>query len=339
MGNGPYYDLRTLGPQLRPPSACPVANCSAVAGVVDSQWGPMPYCSEHGLRIHRKTFAYYDPTSPRVAALRNIVFEQDLFGTSFLGNAAKAETHRICHENSEDALTWNVFVRLARAGALSELFSTLTGRGATTAPELYLWGLRVDLRKSGQPANFLQLDAARRVFEVDIRKFHTEPDIMLHVPGQFLLLIEAKFTSGNTLAEGDESGDIVGEKPRSRAGLLHRYSSATSPGGVMLVPPASGPFYSQLYRNAVFANHMATALGVKWGVVNLVSESQRLPTEAFADPTPFMRSLLPAESQGLFRRYTWERLYTEHAFRKPGLSDLEAYMCNKSASGGRAFAV
>jgi hypothetical protein len=297
----------------------------------------MPHCPTHGLRIHRKTFAYYDRMSPRRAALRNIVFEQAIFDEAFLGNAAKAETHRICHENSEDALTWNVFVRLARAGALSNLLFSLTQRRPETGPDLYLWGLRVDLQNAGKPEQFPPLDAARRFFEDGIQKFRTEPDIMLYEPDRFLLLIEAKFTSGNTLVERDESSDVAGEKPRSRSELMRRYSIVDPVGRARLVPPADWPFYSQLFRNAVFADYMASGLGVRWGVVNLVSDSQRLSTAAYSDPTLFMQTLLTSAPHGQFVRYTWERLYAEHVVNKHGLGDLEAYMSNKTASGGRAF--
>jgi hypothetical protein len=44
------------------------------------------------------------------------------------------------------------------------------------------------------------LIAARKRFESDlpVERPYTEPDIMLHLPGRYLVLLEAKFTSPNT---------------------------------------------------------------------------------------------------------------------------------------------
>lgn len=347
MTTDAYFDARNFAPPTGVRGGCPVSGCAARLGEVDSQWGTMPLCPAHGIRIHAKTrtFAYYngpDPNSKRAAALRNILFERDHFKTYFLGNAAKAETHRICHENSEDALTWNVCARLARGGALSRLLSTFTTPSSENEPELYLWGLPVRFDDSSPPSLFAPLAGARSIFEADIKKFLTEPDIMLYMPGQVLVLVEAKFTSGNALAATSEVQDIAGEKPKSREGVLRRYSATALPRGSLLLPPPSGHFYSQLYRNLAFAIYMASELGVRWSLVNLVCEGQlrqREAAHAFEDPTPFIHSLLPEDSRGQFHYYSWERLYADLVANATDLRDLADYMYNKSASGVRALAV
>src|SRR6478736_4904586 len=95
-----YIDARSLAPR---DEGCLVRDCHADLDQVDSQWGRMPYCPLHCIRIHRntKTFVYYhgaDSSSKRNAAMRNIVFERDYFAKHILGNAGKAESHRISHE-------------------------------------------------------------------------------------------------------------------------------------------------------------------------------------------------------------------------------------------------
>ena len=119
-----YYDVRNLVLGPGPRVGCPVMDCTADIGIVESQWGELPYCPEHRLRLHNSscTFVYHhgpDRESKREAALRNILFEREYFGEHILGNAAKAESHRIAHETSEDAVTWNVFSRLAAAVTLN----------------------------------------------------------------------------------------------------------------------------------------------------------------------------------------------------------------------------
>jgi hypothetical protein len=264
--------------------------------------------------------------------LRNILFEREYFRAHILGNSIKAETHRICHETSEDAVSWNVFAALATAGVLPALLSQLSQLNVTSEPELYLWGLRAGFGESSAPVQFPPLTNARRTFERGITKFLTEPDIMLYVPGQVLVLVEAKFTSGNTLALSSETDDRPGNKPKSREGTLKRYSSGALPSGALLAPSASGPFYSQLYRNLVFAIHMANELGVRWGIVSLVGAKQcrqRESKDEFRDPSQFIQGLLPEKSRSQFRFYSWERLYADHVARASGLNQL---VCRHSGS-------
>jgi hypothetical protein len=300
----------------------------------------LPYCPAHRLRVHARTFVYYngaDKTSQRNAALRNIRFEREYFERHVLGNAAKAETHRICHETSEDAVSWNVFSRLARAGLLGSLLSTCNRSSVASEPELCMWGLGIRLSDpAAPPAFFPALKSARDRFERGIERFLTEPDIMLYVPGQVLVLIEAKFTQGNTVARSAEAHDADGEKPKSREGILRRYAPSALPPGSLLDPPLSKPFYSQLYRNLVFAIYMANELKVRWRFVNLVSERQ---FSKYEDPTPFIHAVLPEKSRPQFLFYSWERLYADHVARVEELKDLGEYMRNKSAHEEKALAI
>lgn len=346
MTTDAYFDMRNLASPMGEPGSCPVSGCAAPLGKVDSQWGKLPYCPVHCIRIHggSRTFVYCNgpgETSKRDPALRNIQFERNYFGTHILGNAAKAETYRICHETSEDALTWNVFSRLANGGMLPTLLSTLTGSSLKEEPELYLWGLRVRLHDLSKPPLFPALKRARGIFEKGISKFLTEPDVMLYVPGQLLVLVEAKFTSGNTVASASVTDDVTSEKPKSRGGILRRYNTGELPRDALLAS-SSGPFYSQLYRNLVFAIHMSNELNVKWGLVNLVCEKQfrqRRDEVEFHDSTQFIHALLPERSRDQFLFYSWERLYADHVAKARELKDLAEYMNNKSANGVKGLAV
>ena len=347
MDDADYFDMRNLASPMRPPEFCPVFSCTAPLGKADSQWGELPYCLVHRIRIHTasRTFVYYngpDRDSRRNAALRNVLFQRNYFKTYVLGNAAKAETHRICHETSEDALTWNVFSQLAVRGALPAVMSTLTGCFFDSEPELYLWGLRIALRDSAKPKLFPALEHARSKFEKEIRNYLTEPDIMLYIPGQVLIVIEAKFTSGNPVALTTTTRDLDGEKPKSREGILKRYPLPELLSGSLQTPSASVPFYAQLYRNLVFAIYMADELRVPWRLVNLVCErciAERQHEEEFRDPTHFIRGLLPNNLQGQFAVCSWEQLYNDQIRTDAGLEDLAIYMYNKSANGVRALRV
>jgi hypothetical protein len=336
MPTNTYFDMRNLAWTKGELGGCPVNGCTATLEKADIQRDKMDYCPVHRIRIHAKsrTFVYYGGPD---TTLRNILFERQYFKKYILGNTAKAETHRIGHENSEDALTWNVFSRLARGGFLPKMLSTLSQLDVKGEPELYLWGLKINLDDSSPPSLFPPLISARGVFEKNIAHFLTEPDIMLYVPGQLLVLVEAKFTSGNTVALSSSTHDITGEKPKSSEGIVRRYQDDE-----LLTPTFSEPFYSQLYRNLVFAKYMAKKLGVRWCLVNLVSEGQFYQQKnkvEFQDPTQFIHKLLPEKSHDQFLFYSWERLYADLVANMAGLNDLAEYMYNKSAKGDKALAV
>jgi hypothetical protein len=337
-----YLDMRNLTSPLGELGSCPVSGCTTLLGKASSQWGDLPYCPVHRIRIHGRTFVYYDETSQRNASLRNILFETEYFSKHILGNAAKAETHRICHETSEDALTWNVFSRLASGRMLSSLLSSLTGISMKGEPELYLWGLKVGLNDSSKPILFSPLKCARDQFEKGVAKFLTEPDVILFVPGQLLVLVEAKFTSGNTIASGEASDDVSGAKPKSREGVLKRYATAGLPGEPLLLPSSLVAFYSQLYRNLVFASYMANNLSIEWALINLVCEKQFRQNQKkiqYQDPTQSIRTFLPDKSRDQFLLYTWERLYADHVAKSAELKDLAEYMYNKSANNIKALSI
>lgn len=325
MATSEYFDTRTLS---RPASdsACLVGSCKAVLQPHQIGKRIQLSCPDHGIEIHSRSFVYKDP-------LRNIRFERETFEGAFLNNPLKAETHRFGNENSEDALTWNVFAALARRRRLSALSRCLSQLDIEDEPELYLWGLRVDLNDPVPPKQFDALCAARKVFESDITKMHTEPDIMMYAPKRFLVLVEAKFRSGNTIAKPGPN-DVPGEKPKTPAGILNRYSADRLPPGSLLIPTNETCFFSQLYRNLVFAIHMAAQLNVQWGFVNLTSKL--LPKEVSA-LTTFANAVLPPNTRQRFVRYTWEKLFRDHAEGNDDLQELSTYLRYKSANCGRAF--
>jgi hypothetical protein len=134
---------------------CPVRGCLPKTVVVPygkriDRHGNLktrPWCSEHGIRIHSGTFVYWNGLgTENRSRLCNFIVRQDLVEEIALAVGAKAESHRLGYEMSEDALSWNVFVSLAVARKLKDAAYFLTGRTLTTEPDLYLWGKRVDTR-------------------------------------------------------------------------------------------------------------------------------------------------------------------------------------------------
>ncbi len=346
-----YADFKSLpvDPAVLRPPVCPIKNCSTNLISIPFGKGVKPYCPTHGVRLHSNTFVYWNGDGHRDdARLRNFRICQELARELALNSAGKAETHRLGYEMSEDALTWNVFVGLARARKLREVVRVLTGRDVDSEPNLYLWGKPIDVENPNPSAEtFPPLKDVRNLLEHDIGNFKTEPDAMLVVPGELVICIEAKFGSGNTLAHDMRDAPIKpGDKPVDREGLLARYlNSDKTPAETKLVIEgnqilAAKEFHSQLFRNIVFASAMAAA--EEWHVVNLVSETQRRNGKkttncSFDDPEVDVQSYLREENKKCFTFRTWEGLYNELIREDETLRELADYLRTKSAHYLPAF--
>lgn len=185
-----------------------------------------------------------------------------------LQSPTKAEKWRLGYENSEDAVSWNVFVGIMRAGALSHAMSWLAGRKIDGEPELYLWGSHIDLHNNSHDF-YPPLHQARDTIEKGIRRFWTEPDVMLIVPKKFVMCIEVKFTSGNKLVQLGLEKESPGQKPKSVEGIIEKYFTQNTfwKDRSRYIQPRDinhNKFHGQLFRNIVFASGMAEKFDGDW---------------------------------------------------------------------------
>jgi Holliday junction resolvase-like predicted endonuclease len=292
------------------------------------------------LEIHKKTFVYYNGDGSKEkhqARLRNFLpGGRHFLAAHILDNKKKAESHRLGAENSEDALTWNVFGELHRLGLTHVVYNMLTGENAAAKQvKLFLWGLNIDF--ADNRADFWEcLENTRRSLENGIRRFLTEPDIILLGP-KMLILIEAKFTSGNTVSVENE--DVADEKPKSRHGLIQRYIENNQLWAPVLCRGDLGEtIHSQLLRMIVFACTMAQINNLDWKVVNLVSRTQWNKCGVrkgydFKDPT----NAIPKKVTDHFRFLYWEDFYHAILANEPLAKEIAEYIRKKSANLLRAF--
>ena len=323
---------------------CPIGGCnldSITVGV--KRRSRIPVCVEHGIRLHAGTFVYWNGVENEVRArLRNIQVRPDLARKFVAGKTGKVESGRLGYEMSEDALSWNVFVGLMEAGALAKAVNHLCKTMPSREPDLYLWGFEI-IDGAGRPAAFAPLDAVRSVLEKGIGNFVTEPDIMLVIPGELLVCIEAKFGSANPLAHRDRN--IAGEKPTDVDGLVARYLPANAKAAHSAIDRAKvkDPLHSQLFRNLVFAAEMAAITKIEnWRVVNLVAKTlweekkdKKQPAGySLQDPTPEIEKYLRAEHRHRFSFRHWEDL---HDSSLKDIPTLGHYMTSKSAHFRAAF--
>ena len=331
---------------------CPVKNCSVN---VKSHKVPfqrykgkmryLPYCPEHGIRIHGSGFVYYNGPGKDdliLSTKRNLLFHSDYYTANFFKKGNKMESGRLCYESSEDAVSYNVFAEMLSEGyALKELVSHITKRNIRDEVGLYLWGGKIDL-KHNKFLPYKPLLDVRRHLEHDIKRFATEPDIMLVVPGKVVICIEAKFGSKNPIAK--EKEEVEGEKPKSCKKLIERYcekNRIVDTDKIFDFSKMPKLFYEQLFRNIVFAASMAKLSGAaEWYVVNLRNRHVMNLKKGKPESMPIMRnirSILKPKYKKRFIHLTWEEIYNIAIKDNENLCNLAWYLKNKSLNCGRAF--
>lgn len=284
-------------------------------------------CPEHGIRCHHSsagsTYSYAN-------VRRNIIASADFFADRIVGHSFKYESHRLGLERSEDAVSWNVFRSLQETGRLKDIAAAITGQALPYEPFLYLWGI-CTTGDGLDPWDLLI--AARERFEhtLPVERPKTEPDIALFLPGRYLILLEAKFTSPNTFY-------VRGPRKDGSSLTLDELLEIYQDQGLEILDRAkatSAPrvFY-QLWRNTVFAEWMARAdhQRTKAFHVSLVrSGCEHESAVEFSD-------MVADGYKDRFRRLTWEQIYclVEQDHR---LTRMHRYLRTKTAGLRKAFRV
>lgn len=249
----------------------------------------------------------------------NFISGLDLVEAMAGGLWGKAETHRLGNENSEDALSWNVFRSLQEANLLSLVTPLLCDCDSSAEPDLFLWGRRITARSA---EDWDELLAVRDELEPTHRQ-QTEPDVVLHLDGWGWVFIEAKFGSPITTASSAE---------RMRA-WLDRYPPKVP--SLFALDRISGlshaEFPEQLLRNVVFANQIAEP-GERAHVVLLTREKDVTPVDTW------IRNCLSDACETTFSRLTWEAVY-QSLPDDPALGLLRRYFESKSYGLRQAFAL
>jgi hypothetical protein len=271
------------------------------------------FCPEHGISVSTTpTFIFKDHR-------RNFIVGRELLET-----VTKVESWRLGNETSEDALSWNVFVGLLKAGGLAECFQLLTGSAASAEPELYVWGNRVALNSA--PRLFDRLSDVRNRLEQK-SSIPTEPDVILRIPEQAIVLIEAKFGSPNGVFAGKE------ERFGSVEKYLSRYSAKDSERDPLnrewICKQPASEVLEQLCRNAIFAHWLAAQDEAPF-VINLVDAKSEIDVE-----TQFGRHLRPDTVR--FARHTWDEICRLPAIQKEAVKPLRDYLSNKTLRLQKAF--
>jgi hypothetical protein len=288
-----------------------------------SRQGGGQVCPDHGIRCHSSgTYSYADLG-------RNLIIDADMFSKRVIGHPFKYETSRFNQENSEDAVTWNVFRSLQRAGCLQDVANEVTGLDLLEEPQLFLWGLALS-GDTFEPWKLL-IDARRR-FESDlpVRRPLTEPDIALYSPGKYLILIEAKLTSSNPVYT---DGPRKSSSSLTKSELLDIYWDDE----LMLLDrkraQAVDRVHYQFWRNLVFAEWMACQKGNETPAYLGSLTRRGYETESCRE----FGELLGSSASSRFAHISWEQIVETCGRKAHRLAQLNAYAHSKTANLRKCF--
>ena len=232
----------------------------------------------------------------------------------------KAEVHRLGHENSEDALTWNVFRSVQQSVRLGLIAAGLARVESRVEPSLYLWGRRID---EDDTLPWTELQAVRDDVEEGFRQ-QTEPDAALRFDDWGWVLIEAKFGSPMT---------TYARSPQRVSAWVERYADRAPDllDATKLLEIEGADFPEQALRSVVFAATLAAREGAACHVVALVRERDWLKAEGLVRPC------LTTKGGESFSVRSWEQLAATLPRDDATLAPLRAYLGRKSFSLRRAL--
>ena len=267
-------------------------------------------CPLHGLYISPSTFEYESQED-------NLLWKspEDLTLLKSL-KRAKRES-RMARDNSEDALSWNVFRFLERSKELLPWVESITGRREGPIQDVVYWSY-----SSAEEAQWDLLNKARCEFGEEVER-GSEPDIAI-VTSQSIILIEAKLNS---------SSKTSGDK-KTLARRLANPKSYTTGGGDWFGKVVSSDYETilngqkyELMRFWLLGTWMAAQVKRDFYLVSLVCQENEpeIQQEFLAH--------INTTSRWRFLRETWEGIveFTQ-AKAAPG-EDREAfisYMANKT---------
>jgi hypothetical protein len=267
---------------------CPIKGCNKIvdrkhrSGNEDKNF----ICPNHEIQITPSTFIYK-------SHIDNLLWS-DKEDKVLLENIAivKRES-RMSNENSEDALTWNVFRYLEKNDLLSDLLNKITDNNHKIIDIIY-WSYSIKENKL-----WPSLKDARSEFGELINK-GSEPDIII-VTDKTLFFIEAKFfSSNNTSGSGETLEKRINNPKKYVSGGNEHFGNLFINDYKTIVTDKK----YELMRFWTLGSWIAKNLNLKFELINLVLEKRESNIES-----DFGKHL-SLNPNNTFSRYTWESIYS-----------------------------
>jgi len=243
-------------------------------------------CPEHGIFISPSTFEYQN-------RLENILWkdavDQDLLFNGIF--RVKRETERIARDNSEDAVTWNVFRYLEKQKLLGGFLSSLTGASVDDCEVIY-WSYSQSQDRGGY---WNPLQQVREEFELNPAK-GSEPDLIVKA-NNALFLIEAKLNASNNTVPSSKDPAFKQKYENGCQGWYNQVFQSQFDQIAVIDRKY------ELLRFWLLGSKMADYLHANFYLVNLVPQEKETAIE------PFFKKHIKESSDRTFLRATWEEIY------------------------------
>ncbi len=172
--------------------ACPVKNCLRKVARQKKRFlrEDRFKCPDHNIYISHSTFEYADE-------LDNLLWK-DIDDLALLETikAVKRES-RMARDNSEDAVSWNIFRFLEKTNSLGQTIAPFIGT-TLESPEIMYWSY-----SQSENGDWSKLNRARTEFGETTNR-GSEPDLIV-LAKNALLFIEAKVTAPNNTVPSDKN--------------------------------------------------------------------------------------------------------------------------------------
>jgi len=254
-------------------------------------------CPEHRIYISPTTFEYDNEV--------NNLLWKDTADLVLLEAIKKVKREsRMARDNSEDAVSWNVFRYLETTQQLSRFLSWITQSEQREA-ELMYWSY-------SQAANgaWPQLNKARKEFGENTRR-SSEPDLIA-VSEKGLFFIEAKLTATNDTRPSDRHNHkkyLVGGDEWCKQVFVSGYETV-----------AIDAQKYELFRYWLLGSWLAREMGRDFYLINVVLSDREVDIEQRFNPH------VCKVGNRRFKRVTWEGICNYVADNAPANAQKSAFM-------------
>lgn len=233
-------------------------------------------CPQHKIYISKSTWEYEIEGE-------NVLWHDNLLNEI---KTVKRES-RMARDNSEDAVTWNVFRFLEINNQIADYLSWLIDT-PISSPEIKYWSYCQNERSS-----WSDLNKARKQFGEQIHR-GTEPDLII-ITEKELFFIEAKFGSGNNTTPGNVKNITFYEKG------AEGWSSKVFRTDITDISVRDKKY--ELMRLWLLGSWLAKQLNKNFFLINLVLREREKNIK-----NDFSKNLMECSKRN-FLRATWEDIY------------------------------
>jgi len=261
-------------------------------------------CPEHGIFVSPSTFEYQNKVEN---LLWKDATDQDLLFNGVF--SVKRETERIARDNSEDAVTWNVFRYLEKQKLLCGFLSSLTMVPVDDC-EIFYWSY---CQSQAVRGCWNPLQQVREEFELNPTK-GSEPDLIVK-SNNTLFLIEAKLNASNNTVHSSKNPAVKQKYENGCQGWYHQVFQSKFDQIAVIERKY------ELLRFWLLGSKIADRLHSDFYLVNLVPQEKEKTIESV------FKKHIKESSERTFLRSTWEEIY--RYIENKGIANIEKEVYTK----------